>query len=176
MTEPLKIGLIGAGMFAKAHMPAYQQFSDRIEMTAVCDIREEAAQEYAKDVGAALVYTDAETMLKEADIDAVDICTIHDQHYANVMAAADAGKHILIEKPMGIQIDECREMLAAADKAGITFMVGQCLRYEAHNRVVHDMIHSGEFGDIWSIRSDNFYATAPPRSVAKKQSLSLIHI
>jgi len=173
MTEPLKVGLIGAGSFSRAHMPAYQQFSDKIKIAAVCDIREEAAQEYAKAVGAEAVFTDAETMLKEADIDAADICTIHDQHFANVMAAAEAGKHILIEKPMGIDIQECRDMLAATEKAGVTFMVGQCLRYEAHNRVVHRMIRDGEFGDIWSIRSDNFYATAPPRSVAKKQKSPL---
>lgn len=103
-------------------------------------------------------------MLKEADIDAVDICTIHDQHLDNVLACAAAGKHIVLEKPMGIDIQECRDMVAAAEKAGITFMVAQCLRYEPHSRVIHQMIQEGEFGEIWSIRSDNFYAMVPPRS------------
>lgn len=173
MSEPLKVGLIGAGSFSRAHLPAYQNFPEKLKMTAVCDIREDAAGQYAKDVGAEAVYTDAETMIKEADIDAVDICTIHDQHSSNVLAAAEAGKHILIEKPMGIDIQECREMLAATEKAGITFMVAQCLRFQPHNRVVHQMIRDGEFGEIWAVRSDNFYATAPPRSVAKKESSPL---
>ena len=171
MTEPLKVGMIGAGSFSTiSHLPAYQQFPEKLKITAVCDIREDAARRYAGKIGAEAVYTDAETMLKEADIDAVDICTVHDQHFKNVMVAAEAGKHILVEKPMGIDIQECREMLAATEKAGVTFMVAQCLRFEPHNRVVHQMIQDGEFGDIWSIRSDNFYAGVPPRSKAKEGS------
>lgn len=164
MAEPLKIGMIGSGMIATAHVPAFLEFPEKVKMTAVCDLREDAAREYAKKVGADTIYTDVETMLKEADIDAVDICTVHDQHASNVIAAAEAGKHILLEKPMGINIAECREMLAATEREGVTFMVAQCLRYEPHSRIVWQMIQEGEFGDIWSVRSDNFYAMLPPRS------------
>ena len=58
MSEPLKIGLIGSGSISAAHMPAFKQFPERIKMTAVCDIREDAARQYAKNVGAEAVYTD----------------------------------------------------------------------------------------------------------------------
>lgn len=172
MSRPLKIGLIGSGMIATAHMPAFQQFPEKVKMTAVCDIREDAARLYAQKVGADAVYTDVEKMLKEADIDAVDICTIHDQHASNVLAAAAAGKHILLEKPMGVNIQECREMLTATEEAGITFMIAQCLRYEPHNRKVNQMIQAGEFGEIWSVRSDNFYQMVPPRSQVALQEPS----
>lgn len=164
MSSPLKVGLIGAGSISAAHMPAFQRYPDEVKMTAVCDIREDAARQYAKNVGADRVYTDVEKMLLDADIDAVDICTVHDQHADNVLAAAAAGKHILLEKPMGINMQECRDMLAATEKAGVTFMVAQCLRFEPHSRKIHQMIKEGEFGDIWSVRSDNFYQMVPPRS------------
>ena len=58
-------------------------------------------------------------MLKKADIDAVDICTIHDQHEPQVMAAAAAGKQIFLEKPMGRSMHECNNMVNAAKKAGV---------------------------------------------------------
>lgn len=164
MSKPLKIGLVGSGSIARLHLPAFQQFPEKVKVTAVCDIREDAARQFAKDTGSHAVYTDLEILLKEADIDAVDICTIHDQHAHQVIAAAEAGKHILLEKPMGVNMPECREMLAATDKAGITFMVAQCLRYLPQSQLVRQMIQEGEFGEIWALRSDNFACMVPPRS------------
>lgn len=136
MAKSLKVGLIGTGRMGRAHLPAYQQFPDKVKLTAVCDIREDAVRQYAKDAGVEAVYTDVGEMLKDADIDAVDICTIHDQHLPQVIAAAEAGKHVLVEKAMGRNLAECREMIAATDKAGVTFMVAQNLRYAPTSRAV----------------------------------------
>ncbi len=164
MSTPLKVGLVGTGSIARAHLPAFQQFPGAIQLTAVCDIRAEAAQRYAANAGVDAVYTDFEKMLREADIDAVDICTIHDQHKHQAIAAASAGKHILLEKPMGINMAECREVVTTAEQAGVTFMIAQCLRYLPESRKVKEMIQEGEFGPIWALRSDNFAAMVPPRS------------
>lgn len=147
MSNPLKIGLVGAGSIARAHLPAYQDFPDEVKLTAVCDLREDAAQSFADDAGGAEVYTDFEAMLQNPDVDAVDICTIHDQHHYQVIAAADAGKQILLEKPLGISLAECREMLEATDKAGTTFMVAQCLRFLPQSQKVKALIDAGEFGN-----------------------------
>ena len=70
-------------------------------------------------------------MLRNADIDAVDICTGHAQHAPNTIAAAEAGKHVLVEKAMSNTLQGCRDMVEAADKAGTTLMVSQQLRYSA---------------------------------------------
>lgn len=154
MPKPLKVGLIGTGRMGRAHLQGYEQFPDEVKLTAVCDIREDAVRQYAKDAGVAAVYTDVAEMLKDADIEAVDICTIHDQHLPQVVAASEAGKHVLVEKAMGRNIDECREMIAATDKAGVTFMVAQNLRYAPTSRAVWRLVQDGELGTIRAARCD----------------------
>ena len=152
MTQPLKIGLVGAGRVAHDHMAAYLRHPDRVQLTAVCDILENAAQRYAKKAKVDSVYTDYETMLKEADIDAVDICTIHNQHPAQTIAAAEAGKHVLTEKAMAHTLQGCRDMIEATDKAGVTLMVGQMLRFVPDSVAVKQLIDEGELGTIQAVR------------------------
>ncbi|MHA2186169.1 MAG: Gfo/Idh/MocA family protein, partial [Promethearchaeota archaeon] len=82
-----------------AHLPAYLKFPDKVRLTAVCDIREEAVKKFATTAKVSSTYTDFETMLKEEDLDAVDICTIHDQHKLQTIRAVEEGKHIILEKP-----------------------------------------------------------------------------
>lgn len=164
MPKPLKIGLVGTGSISNLHLPAYEQFPEEVRLAAVCDIREDAARKCAERMGIDTVYTDIEKMLKEADIDAVDICAIHDQHEQLAVAAAEAGKHVLLEKPMGIDMQGCRNMIDAADKAGLTFMIGQVFRYLPHTQRVHQLIEEGELGPIWAVRSDDLHAAFPPAS------------
>ena len=93
------------------------------------------------------IYTNAKELLEKADIDAVDICTTHDTHYQLTMDAA-AGKHILLEKPMAIKMDDCREMIKKTDKAGVTFMIGQNLRYLPQSQTIYKMISVDVFVDL----------------------------
>lgn len=153
MVEPLKIGLVGTGRIAHAHMTAYLQHPDRVVLTAVCDILEDAAKQYAKLAKVDAVYTDFEKMLKEADIDAVDICSIHDQHPAQAIAAAEAGKHILTEKAMAHTLQGCRDMIKASERAGVTLMVAQNLRFVPDSVAVKQLIEEGELGTIHAVRS-----------------------
>ena len=153
MPEPLKVGLVGTGRIAHAHMAAYLQHPDRVELTAVCDIIEDAAQRYAKLAKVDAVYTDFETMVKEADIDAVDICSIHDQHPTQTIAAAEAGKHVLSEKAMAHTVQGCREMIDATDKAGVILMIAQNLRYVPDSVAVKRLIDEGELGTIQAVRT-----------------------
>ena len=154
MSEPFKIGLIGTGGISRAHLPVYEQFPEKVKLTAVCDIIEEAAQERARDANVDAIYTDYEKMLQEADIDAVDICTGHDTHAPIVIAAAEAGKHALVEKPMGNSMQECRDMIAAADKAGVTLMIAHMLRFSPSTQAVRQLLQDGEIGTIRAARID----------------------
>ena len=165
MPKPLKVGLIGTGDISRAHLTAYAQFPEKVQLTAVCDIREDAVREFAREAKVDAIYLDYEKILKEADVDAVDICTIHDQHAPQVIAAAEAGKHILLEKPMGITMKECREMIAATDKAGVTFMIAQMRRYAPHHQAVRRVIQEGELGTIRAARCEsmvNILQMVPP--------------
>ncbi len=166
---PLRIGLIGSGGISRAHMDAFLNHRDEVELVAVCDIREEAARAYAADAGVdpAAVYTDADGLLARVDVDAVDIATIHDQHGPNAIAAARAGKHVLLEKPMAVSVAEARSMVAACDEAGVTFMVAQMLRYLPHYQNVKRIIEAGEIGDIWACRADSWFGAALPGSMTR---------
>ena len=162
MAEPLRVGLIGAGGISRQHLPGYQLDPERVRLAAVCDIREEAAQEFASEaeIDASAIFTDAREMCELADIDAVDICTIHDTHAELAIAAAEAGKHVLLEKPMAISVDECRAIVEATEAAGVTFMVAQHLRHVPSYVALRRRIQAGELGRIWSARTDTFLTAA----------------
>ena len=155
MSKPLKVGLVGTGGISKAHLPVYQEHPDRVQLTACCDIIEPAAQAFANNAGidAGGVYTDLDDMLKNADIDAIDICTGHAQHAEQSIAAAEAGKHVLVEKIMGNTGEECRAMIDAADKTGVTLMVAQMVRFSPESAAVKRFLEAGELGDIHACRT-----------------------
>ncbi len=153
MSEPLKVGLVGAGGIANSHLPAYLEHTDRLQLTAVCDIVEDAATAYAKRTNVDAVYTDLDTMLREADIDAVDLCHRHDLHAPHAIAAAEAGKHVIVEKPMANSVRDCREMVEAADKSGVTLMVAQHLRYMRTAAAAKRLIEDGKLGEIEAVRT-----------------------
>ncbi|KKK41808.1 hypothetical protein LCGC14_1371950 [marine sediment metagenome] len=148
-----------------AHLPAYLKFPEKVQLTAVCDIREESAKTYAQKAKLSAIYTDFEKMLKDEDLDAVDICTIHDQHKHNVIVAAEAGKHVLLEKPMATTMQDCRDMVRATEKSGINFLVAQTLRYLPTSQAVLHLIQNQELGVIHAARGDSIL----------KQSLILPH-
>jgi predicted dehydrogenase len=156
MSEPLKVGLVGTGGIARRHLTAYLEHPDRVQLTAVCDIVESAAQAYAEKAGIDAIYLDIDEMLREADVDAVDICTSHDTHAPLTVSAAQAGKHVIVEKAMATSVEGCREMIAAADKAGVTLMVAQHLRYSPEARAAKRLIDDGKLGEIEAVRTELF--------------------
>ena len=153
MAEPMKVGLVGTGGISNRHMIPYLDRPDRVRLTAVCDVVESLAQEYAKKAGVEAIYLDFEEMLREADIDAVDICTGHSSHAPLAIAAAKAGKHVIVEKAMAHTLQGCKDMLEAADKAGVTLMVAQHLRYSPEARAVKRFIDEGNLGEIRAART-----------------------
>ena len=156
MSNPLKVGIVGAGGITRAHLPAYLERPDRVQLNAVCDLVEPLAQELAKKAGIDAVYLDINEMLRDADIEAVDICTTHNAHAPLAIAAAEAGKHVIVEKPMAISVQECKDMIAAADKAGTTLMVAQHLRYAPEARAAKRLLDEGKLGMIEAVRTELF--------------------
>ena len=153
MANPLKVGLVGTGGISRRHITAYLEHPDRVQLTAVCDLDEALAQDFAKRAGVDAVYTDFDQMLREADIEAVDNCTGHAAHAPLCIAAAEAGKHVIVEKAMATSVQECRDMVAAADKAGVTLMVAQHLRYSPDAAAVKRFIDEGKLGAMVAVRT-----------------------
>ena len=140
----LRLGIVGMGSAARALLPAVEKHPD-VRLTAICDplaeVRDPAAQRY----GARSV-ADIATLLALADVDAVYVATPTDLHAQHVIAAANAGKHILCEKPMATTLDEAQAMIDAADRAGVAFNVGHSHSYDEPYRAMRELIASGELG------------------------------
>ena len=147
--EKLKIGIAGAGNIAcSAHLPAYQQCKNAVPM-AIADINFDRAKQAAEKFGIPKAYPSVEEMLADADIDAVDICTWNNGHAPVCIAAANAGKHVLCEKPMAMNLEAALSMKEAVDKAGVIFMLAVPGRFGYENMYLRDMYERGEFGDIY---------------------------
>jgi predicted dehydrogenase len=129
MTRRLKVGIVGAGVIAQVmHLNYLRELSDRYEIAALCDISAENANNNAERYNIPKTFSDWREMLREP-IDAVFILT-SGSHAPIAIAAAQAGKHVLVEKPMCFSVAEGLEMQAAADGAGVTLMVAYPKRYD----------------------------------------------
>ncbi len=148
----IRVGLIGCGLMGQHHATGYQAASDLAEIVIYCDDREEVAQKLAGDH--ARVTTHWQDVIASDDVDAVSICTPHDLHLPQVLAAARAGKHILLEKPMALNLAQAQEMVAATDAAGITYMIAQNQRYLPEHTRVKELLDSGVIGKVFAARID----------------------
>src|SRR5262249_32823817 len=125
----LRVALVGAGNISSHHLPAYVRFRDQVELVAVCDLDEALARRRAREAGVERVYTDVDSLLREVACDALDVCVTHDQHAPIALAAIEAGRHVLVEKPFALTLTDCRKLVTAAERVGVTLMVGQNQRF-----------------------------------------------
>ena len=120
----LKTVLIGCGGFARGmHVPNLMA-SEKYEIRACCDVNEEAASSLCEEIGAAYFTPDIDKVLGDPEIDVVIISTRHDNHAELTIKAANSGKHILCEKPMAMNMEECREIANAVRKNNVKYTVG----------------------------------------------------
>lgn len=150
MSAKYKVAIIGAGMISNAaHIPAYKNLKDRVEIVAVSDPREEAANATAARADIPRRYMDPYKMLVETEPDIVSICTPNALHKDLALAAFNAGAHVLCEKPLSTSYRDTVEMFHAAKKAGKHLAACQTLRYGSENQAVKRLIGQGELGEIY---------------------------
>lgn len=166
----IKIGVVGCGAIARrAHLPgfspvgspqaglAYGGFkyggNKESVVQAVCDQNRDKAVEAAKIFGVEKIYTDWHELVKNPDIDAISICTPNYLHAPIAIEAAKNGKHVLVEKPMATTMSDAQTMVAAAQSAGVVLMVEQTERFNPVNEIARDVIHQGDLGKIFQVRT-----------------------
>jgi len=150
--EKLRVGVIGCGSIAQhRHLPEYKA-NKNVELVAVCDSNEERAREVAEKFGAE-AYTSFEELLKNAEVDAVSVCTPNYLHAPISIAALNAGVHVLCEKPMATSTVEAEAMIAAAKASGKKLMIGHNQRFVPSHQRARKLIASGEIGKIYSFRT-----------------------
>ncbi len=151
--KKLKVGLIGAGGIANAcHLNNWQELEGegRVEFVGVCDIIKERAETAKAKFGAKKMYLDYHKMLRDDDYDIIDVCTQNRGHCPATVAALKAGAHVLVEKPMAMNVRECEAMIKAAKENRRTLMVAQHMRFEASSEALKRVIERGELGEIYT--------------------------
>ena len=146
MGKRYRVGIIGCGGIAHAHARALRKIG--AEMIAFCDIVEERAREYAAQYseGKGRVYTDFSKMFEVEELDIVYICLPPFAHSNEVEMAAEKGVHILIEKPIALDLEIARKMVEAVERKGVKSQVGFLLRFGEATERLKEMIESGEAG------------------------------
>ncbi len=148
----VRLGLIGCGTVARrTHLPALAKLADVAVVSCASRSRGSAEAAAAQAPGADVI--DDWHDLVASDIDAVVICSPNGSHAEQAIAAAKAGKHVLVEKPIARTTDEADAMVEAADAAGVVMHVTQNLRYLAPVIAMHGVIASGDLGEISGLRS-----------------------
>ena len=128
MGAPFRLGLIGAGRQGR-HLSAAACALGDCELVACADPDTDVAGQTQRDFGYQRTYRDHETLLAEAAVDGVMVATPHNLLASVSHAVIAAGRHVFIEKPVGVNAGEVRAVVAAAEAAGVTLMAGYCLRY-----------------------------------------------
>lgn len=146
------IGIIGCGKIAQVrHIPEYAEHKDA-KLLGFYDINQERAAALAKQYGGT-AYATVEELLANPEIDAVSVCAANFAHAELTIAALNAGKHVLCEKPMAITLAECEAMVEAAKKNGKYLMIGHNQRLAKAHAMARKLIVDGLIGDIVTFRT-----------------------
>ncbi|WP_261300821.1 Gfo/Idh/MocA family protein [Paenibacillus andongensis] len=144
----VRIAVIGAGSISEMHLKSYQNNSDA-ELYAICDLNEERAKAKAEKYGITRIYTDYKELLADPVIDAVSICTWNNSHAPISIAALDAGKNVLTEKPLCKTVGEALAVEEAVRRSGKTLQVGFVRRYASNTRIIKSFLENDELGEIY---------------------------
>lgn len=149
----IRVGIVGAGSIADLHALGYLK-DDRAEIVAVCDPDEDAAIRRSLDWGARSYYADFDEMLADPNIDAVELLTPNYLHAMQAVKALQAGKHVSIERPIGISIEEADLVLRAAKASNKVLQVYESCLYYKPLLDARNLIDAGEIGMPTSLRID----------------------
>ena len=154
-SKKVKIGIIGPGWNAEAHIAAYKKQPD-VEVVALADLVPGKAQAFAEKYGvegARIYNSDVELLANEKDLDGVSICTYNTQHAPCAIHALDAGINVMLEKPFTVTLDEAIEVMKAEKRSGKILTIGFQPRMSENMQMIKKIVQSGELGDVYYIQA-----------------------
>ena len=152
----MKVALFGCGWIQEFHARGVLAHGD--ELVAVTNHREESARAFAQTFQIPRVTTDWEALARDPDVEAAIVSTPNYLHAPQAIALLEAGKHVLVEKPMAVSVAECDAMIAAARRGGARLMVAHCWRFHPDVLAVRNRVAAGEFGEIVKTRGYGVHA------------------
>lgn len=151
--SPLRIGLIGTGGVVNLHLPAFLEKPDEVQLTAVCDVRPEAAEAYAKKAASkARIFTDYHDLMASGLVDLVVVALPHYLHFPVAKDTLEAGLPTMVEKPLTCTLEQTRALREIATRKGVPLVVGLMRRFEPDAVWLHHWVHENprNFGDLHS--------------------------
>ncbi len=152
----VKFAVIGCGSIGKRHVAVLDAESDA-EVVGLCDIEETRARELSDLYGGIPVWTDYHKMLEQCDADVITIATPHALHAEMAIQTARSGKHILVEKPMALSVEDSQSMIDAAEEHSVRLFVVKQNRYNVPVRLTRNVIDSGKLGKIFMVQCNVFW-------------------
>lgn len=161
--RPIRLGVAGLGRAFTLMLPTFAA-DPRIALAAATDLRPEARARFEADFKAA-TYDTIEALCDDPNVDAIYVATPHQMHAAHVAIAAAHGKPVLVEKPIAIRLEECRDMIDAVRRAGVQLVVGHSHSFNAPVLHARKLIESGAYGAVRMIHAMNYtdYMVRPRR-------------
>ncbi len=150
--KKLKVALLGTGFIAKIHLESYARFVSNVEIVAIYGRNTEHAKQIAREHNIPAWYDDMEKLLDEQEIDMVDICLPNYLHHGACMAAAKRDKHIIVEKPLALTLEEADEMIAECKKRNLKLMYAEELCFAPKYERVRQLVESGAVGQVYMLK------------------------
>ncbi len=150
--QQTKIAILGAGFITDIHMESYHRFVPEAEVVAVYARDIDKAKAFAEKYHIPNWYDDLDNIIQNSGCEVVDICLPNFLHYEATLKAATAGKHIIIEKPLAITIEQADEMITACKKAGVKLMYAEELCFAPKYERVRQLVNEGAIGDIYMLK------------------------
>ena len=153
MARKLKLGLIGVGnVAARQHVPAFRKV-ENLEIVALAEADQRIADQKGDECDIPLRFGDHRKMLKEVELDAVLVATPNHLHCPHTIDALKAGCHVLVEKPIGVNVGEVKRMIAAGKRAKKTVMAALCFRFRSQVQAARQLVEEGVLGRIYHARA-----------------------
>lgn len=159
--KKLQVGVIGLGSISQMHLDSYDKH-ENATIHAVCDLNEQRAQAVAAKYNVQKVYTNYKELLADSEIDAVSICTWNNSHAKISIAALQAGKHVLVEKPLCRTVEEALAVQQAVEASEKLLQIGYVRRYDANAQLLRLKADRGDFGELYYAKASNLRRLGNP--------------
>lgn len=169
----VRYGIAGFGLHAvKRFIPAFK-WTQQSELVAIHKRNYQEVMDKKNEYDIQFGFTDVKELVNAFDVDAVIVASPPFLHKEQVLLAAEAGKHVMVEKPMATSAEECKEMITACRENNVKLFAGFCMRFTTTIQKIRDIIHSGRLGEIYSVDSIFTYdASMSPRKWLKDPRVS----
>lgn len=154
MAETLRLGFVGLGEAATMVLPDVLEMPF-IKITAAADLRQDALERFRQEVKGQ-VFSSIEALCQSPDVDAVYVATPHEYHAEHAIIALEHKKHVIVEKPMALTIEDCEKMNGAASRNGVKLLCGHTHSFDPPIRKMREIIKGGELGRVCMINTWNY--------------------